>query len=373
MISIIDNGILYRNPLPQLRPVHASLPFIQQLSKEEFFCVYRRGTAWASVDGVISKLRSTDKGITWVEESVVWDGSADNRLYSYRGGNLTKLKNGTLLLTSCRFDRSDPNKPIYNPLTEGYLPVDAALFRSSDGGHNWSPPQAVCLPDGEIGNPAGPVIELHDGCWLMPFETWKSYDDTGPAKQRTVAIFSEDKGKTWDYRTPIADGYADGIVYWDSSIITLENGRLFALLWTRDLQADSDSPIHCTISEDGGRTWSKPESIGIIGHTMAVVDIGGKRLVMVYSLRNADRPGIKAVLSEDEGKTWDITHQVVVWDARGQSNVGVSSDERCLADMATYAFGKPQAIQTLDSSILVSFWCTQACITHIRWCSLIVK
>ncbi len=372
MIKIVDSGILYQNPLPQLRMIHASFPNIQQISVKEFLCVYRRGSAWESVDGVIGKLRSTDGGKTWLGEGEVREDFGSERRYSYRGGHLTKIKDGTLLLTSCRFDRSDPDKPIFNPLTEGYLPVDAALFHSLDGGRTWSSPQAVSLPEGEIGNPIGPVLELSDNRWLMPFETWKSYDDTGPAQQRTVAIFSEN-GKTWDNLTSIADGRAEGIVYWDSTIITLKDDRLFALLWTRDLKSDIDLPIHRTISNDGGRTWSKPESTGVNGHTMSVVDLGNQHLLMVYSLRNVEQPGIMAVLSENEGKSWKLTDQVMIWDAHEQTNVGVANRDRCLADMATYAFGKPQAIKTTEGSILVSFWCTQACVTHIRWSMLIVE
>jgi len=59
MIEILDRGILYRNPLPQLHVVHACFPVVQQLSNQELFCVYRRGAAFESMDGVIGRLRST--------------------------------------------------------------------------------------------------------------------------------------------------------------------------------------------------------------------------------------------------------------------------------------------------------------------------
>jgi hypothetical protein len=258
MLTIIDEGILYRNPLPQLRPVHASFPFIRQLSEQEYLCVYRRGSAWESADGIIGKLRSTDGGRTWKEEGVVRENASDDKPYGYRGGALTCLSDGTLLLTSCRFDRTDPEKPIYNPVTEGYLPVDAALFRSSDSGRSWSSPQSVSLPDGEIGNPSGPVIELKDGRWLMPFETWKAYDDPNPPEQRTVGLFSDDKGKTWGNRTVIADGHAEGIVYWDSSIIVLDDSSLLAMLWTRNMKTDRDLPLHRTLFHDGGKHGAFP-------------------------------------------------------------------------------------------------------------------
>jgi hypothetical protein len=106
---------------------------------------------------------------------------------------------------------------------------------------------------------------------------------------------------------------------------------------------------------------------------MGVVEPGGRRLFMVYTLRNAEHPGIMAVVSENEGKTWDCTHQIMVWDAAGKSHGGSAAGNLCLADMATYAFGKPQAILTSDGTILASFWCTEACVTHIRWCRIAVR
>ena len=80
-----------------------------------------------------------------------------------------------------------------------------------------------------------------------------------------------------------------------------------------------------------------------------------------------------AVLSENGGKTWDLTHQTTVWDAQGRANIGVASQERALADMVTFGFGKPDARKLINGDILVSFWCTEACVVHIRWCRLRVE
>jgi len=372
MIQIIDEGVLYRNPLPQLRSVHAYFPNILQLSDKEFFCAYSRGSAWVSIDIRGHKLRSVDGGKNWTDEGVIYDGSKDDKPYSYHGNFLTDLKDGTLLCLSVCFDRSDPDKLMYNPETEGYLPVKAALFRSTDRGRTWSLPQYISLPDGEIGNPCGPVKELTDERWLMPFETWKAWDDAGPAKQRTVAIFSGDKGVTWGDRTIIIDGHEEGIIYWDTSITTMKDGRLFCMAWTRDQRLDKDIPLHRCISEDQGKTWSKPESVGLTGHTMSIVELDDRRMLMIYSLRNVERPGIMAVLSNDSGKTFDADHQIRIWDAFGQTTTGIPYSDRCLAEMSMYSFGKPNVLQTTDGSCLAGFWCTQDCVAHIRWCSLMV-
>lgn len=373
MIKILDEGTLYRNPLPQLRVIHACFPVIQELSEQELLCVYRRGTAFESADGVIGKLRSTDGGKSWVEEGIVWDLSKDNKSYSYRSGNLTTLRDGTLLLLSSRWDRSDPDKPLYSLKTEGYLPAEVVLFRSADNGRSWSAPQMIPLPEGIIGNHSGPILELSNSHLLLPFETWKDYDVLNPANQRAMALFSNDDGKTWGNATVVADGTSQDIIYWDQRIIALSDGHLFAIFWTHDMKTDKDLPIHYAISKDEGRTWTKPESTEINGQVSCPVEIGDGRLLLVYNLRYAERPGIMTALSENRGKTWDITHQITVWDAQSRANVGAASQARAIADMSTFGFGKPDTQKLTNGDILVSFWCTQACVTHVRWCRLRVE
>lgn len=297
----------------------------------------------------------------------------DNKPYSYLAGGITTLRDGTLVLLGSRWDRSDPDKPWYNPKTEGYLPVEIVIFRSTDNGRSWSAPQVVPLPEGIIGNHAGRIEELSNGHLLLPVETWKDYDDLNPANQRTMALFSNDNGKTWGNPRTIADGVTQGIFYWDQLIIALNHGHLFATFWTHDMKTDKDLPIHYATSKDEGRTWTNPTSTGINGQVSCAVGIGNGRVLLVYNLRYAERPGIMAVLSENGGKTWDLTHQTTVWDAQGRANIGVASQERALADMVTFGFGKPDARKLINGDILVSFWCTEACVVHIRWCRLRVE
>ena len=373
MIEIIDSGILYRNPQPDLRSVHACFPVILPLSRDEMICVYRRGSAFASVDGRTGRLRSTDGGRTWIEEGLMWDGSEDDRSYCYRGAGLTMLSDGTILSVGSRFDRSDPDKPMFNPETEGYLPTEIVLFRSEDRGHSWSSPQVVPLPEGLTANNSGPILELSNRRWLLPIETWKSYEDPTPPKQRAMVLFSNDRGSTWGAPLTNGDGVADGVYYWDQRIIPLGGDRLLAMFWTHSLATDKDISVHRATSEDGGTTWTNPEATNIQGQVTCPVNLGSNRTLAVYNLRYADRPGIMAASSEDEGRTWDLGNQVTVWDAFGQANIGAAAGERELQQHVTIAFGKPEAQLLDDGDVLVSFWCTQACVTHIRWCRLSVS
>ena len=100
------------------------------------------------------------------------------------------------------------------------------------------------------------------------------------------------------------------------------------------------------------------------------VHLGSERFLAVYNLRYADRPGIMAVLSEDEGQTWDVDNQVMVWDPRGESHEGTPAGDRELDQHVLIQFGAPTAQLLSDGDVLVTFWCTRSGVTDIRWCRL---
>lgn len=373
MIQIVDEGVLYRNPKPDLRAVHACYPSVQPLSASEFLCTYQRGSAFCSVDGRVAQLRSTDGGRNWAEEGCVWDGSRDDRPYSYRGAGLTRLADGTILLLCQRYDRSDPELQLFNPVTDGMLHPQMLVFRTADGGRIWSDPDPVALPDGLIGCSLANIFALDDGTLMLPFETWKGYDDPGPLVHAAMALFSRDGGRSWGEPVPMFDGIAEGVFYWDARLAQLGGGRLVSASWTHARDTDRDRAIHLHRSDDNGRSWSSAASTGLNGQVCWPVALGDGRLLLLYNRRYRERPGIIAVLSRDEGASWEVDEQITVWDAAGQGNVGVARNEGEMADMTTFAFGRPEAVRLPDGDILAGFWCTGACITHIRWCRLRVE
>jgi len=372
-IRVVATGIPFRNPLPGHRAVSAYLPFIQPLSGQELICVYRRSSAFYSPDGVLAQTRSTDGGKTWHEEGLVRDPRAEGRPCSYSAPFLSKLRNDSLALVAFRVDVSNPDQLMVNPDTGGFLPTETLLFRSTDKGRTWSAPTVVALPKGVIAYLAGPVVELNDGSWFLPFDNGKAYDDPNSVKAVMFGLFSRDQGRTWGEMNRFADGAEQQKAHWHGRVTRLLDGRLFALLWTQDLSTGKFIDLHRTVSDATGREWRVPEPTGIPGQTSWAVDLGQGRMVAAYTVRDVKPPGIRGILSVDGGRSWDKSSDLVLWDATDRETIGVAAKDTYPVSHDVIAFGRPQAARMPDGDVLASFWCTEACVTHIRFARLRVE
>ena len=129
-------------------------------------------------------------------------------------------------------------------------------------------------------------------------------------------------------------------------------------------------PLHRCFGSANGLNWSTPEATNIPGQTNGVVDLGDGRMVAIYTSRASDLPGFRICLSMDWGLTWDIDNQLVVWDATGRERLGVDAPESYPRSHDTIAYGAPTANLLPDGNILVTFWCTEMSLTHIRYALL---
>ena len=370
-LEIISDGILFRNPQAGHRVVNSYLPSVLAPSESEWVGVHRRGTAFYSHDGVLAVLRSTDEGASWKEEGLVWDPRKDGTPHTYSAPFLSRLRDGTLTLSAMRNDCSDPDRLMVNAETGGFLPVETLVFRSQDNGRSWSAPQVIEMPDGIIAYVSGPVIEMQDGGWFLAFDIGKAYDDPRPVQAEMLALFSSDQGRSWgDLHRFAGISPEEQKTFWHGRVIALKSGRLFTLLWTQDLQSEKFIDLHRTTSDETGRHWDVPQPTAIPAQTSWAVDLSNGRMFAAYTVRELDPPGIRGVLSEDGGKSWDLDRNVVIWDATGRETIGIPSTDTYPASHDVIAFGRPHAAATPGGDVLVSYWCTEACVTQSRWCRL---
>ena len=373
MIYIVNSGIVLANDQPALKHVHLMQPAIRALSDTEYLILLKHGTALESMDSRLAQMRSSDAGKTWQEEGFLEQTvQKDEPVYSYFCPHLTLLRDGRLLVLSVRFRRDDPNLRCYNPETGGCLRPDTTFFVSQDRGRTWSGPHLIPI-GGRYVYSGGPIVEQRDGRWMATFETWKEFSDPAPIRTRLFALFSSDQGKTWADETTICEDDRGEKLFWDVVYTQLSHGPVIGTAWTHDVKAGEDLAHHHIVSMDNGRTWSLPTPMNRQGQFNVSVELPDGRLLGVYNVRNVKRPGIYAALSHDAGRTWDIGHQIQVWDARGQAKLGAAQGSSALDDLATFAFGKPDAHLVDDRHVAVAFWAMQSCMTQIRWCMLSVK
>ena len=369
-LKLIDSGAIYINPAPGYWCNFASHSHVVQLSREELLCTFQRGQALYSTDSRLFQARSRDGGRTWVEEGLLHDPTGDDRPFSYHGPFVSRMQDQSLVVNAIRWDRSDPNKPLFNEKTGGILTSDTLLLRSMDGGSSWSTLQVLDLGNERVVTPSGPIVPLAYGRWFLPCDEWHDFDDPAPYRPRTIAFFSSDVGKTWTDPVVFGDGARIGKGFWHGRIIRLRDDRLFTLFWSADIRSGEPLSLHYCFGTLDGHRWSNPEPTGIPGQTNWPVDLGNGWMAAIYTVREAQTPGLFAVLSGDGGKTWDLNNRVPIWDATGRDKIGINAPDSYPRSHDTISFGAPNAILLEDGDILFSFWCTEVSVTHIRYARL---
>ncbi|MBT4821139.1 MAG: exo-alpha-sialidase, partial [Lentisphaerae bacterium] len=119
-------------------------------------------------------------------------------------------------------------------------------------------------------------------------------------------------------------------------------------IWVLTRVEGGDDQMWQGVSRDGGVTWTSRPS-GIVGHPPSgFVKLQDGRALLTYGYRHAPF-GIRAVLSNDEGLTWDTEHTIVLRN-----------------DGGGYDLGYPRSTQLQNGNIFTIYYFTgDNRITHI--------
>jgi hypothetical protein len=255
--------------------------------------------------GRIELMRSHDGGMTWSWPEVIIDGPIDDR-----DAGVLETAKGTLLVTTFTSLAYEPildkAKRIGSLSAETIGRWQAAhqrvsaeqrqealgvwMKRSTDGGVTWSG-RYDCLVD----SPHGP-IQLADGRLLYAGkDLWREPHRIGVCE-------STDDGKTWKWLAdiPTRDG-DDHENYHELHAVEAADGSIIAQV--RNHNSKNARETLQSESHDGGKTWSKPHSIGVWGLPSHLLRLKGGRLLMTYGHRRAPL-GNQARISDDHGHTW---------------------------------------------------------------------
>jgi len=382
-VEVVGSGLLYANPKPHVRSVHAYFPSVVVAGNAEMLATVVLGEAFEAANLRTHVCRSGDGGATWEMEGPLCR-DAPHRLTSDSArltsesarlasdsARLTALPDGTLTAFLVRHDRSEhPDEGLTNPATLGFVPTELALVRSTDHGHTWSGP---CLLEPPLEGPCfelcSPIVVLRDGRWVLPTSTWPDWNGRCPNGVKMGAFVSSDRGETWRTWWDVMHEPEGRVFFWESKIVELTDGRLLAVAWVYDDAASRDRPNHYALSEDGGASWSLPASTGLQGQTMAVSALDDGRLLCAY--RRMDTPGLWAQLARLDGARWVNDEAVPLWGAQ-TSGLTAASDNMA-HNFNVLRFGAPCLTPLPDGAVFLAFWCYEERISVIRWFKLALR
>lgn len=204
---------------------------------------------------------------------------------------------------------------------------------SEDGGYTWG--ETIKIP---VSAPHGPNILKNGELVYLGKAMYTDLEAPGAVS----AYGSHDGGHTWERLggVPIPEGLHSWNFH-EPHVIELDDGRLLGMIRAQGsgvcgIQGDSEGfTVYKTFSSDGGKTWSTPESIGISGSPPHLLKHSSGAIICSFGRREIPY-GERAVVSRDNGETWD--------------------EEYIIHETDPGDLGYPASVELADGSILTVYY-----------------
>ena len=238
-----------------------------------------------------------------------------------------------------RIERPGTYKPDWFAVNSG-----GWLGRSEDGGKTWAKVPVPALDTYSSCSSPWSHVQLRDGRCLRAFMVRHGKEDSGDVY---VAITPD--GRTAEAFRAMGD--PEEKLRFTEETLAYQTSK--GDIWLLTRVEGGDDQLFQAVSRDGGKTWSSRKS-GIVGHPPSgLVPLPDGRLVLTYGHRHPPY-GVRAVVSRDEGLTWDTEHVLTLRN-----------------DGAGYDLGYPRSLLLKDGTILTVYYFTgDDEVTHIaatRW------
>lgn len=293
---------------------------------------YDEGNSWSNATArIIDKMWQTDNGFLVNPAAGGWVRVPDTEY--------TRLRNEGKYIQDV------------NPGTIAYY-GNSYVKKSYDNGASWSR-EDIPLPsycNGTMNYLArASLIRTFKGTILQTVYGVRADHTTSSGHSNWLEVFlhrSEDDGETWEGYAMYPEGLPEaGIGFDESTIEQAADGTIIMLM-----RSSAENYLWQATSDDEGKTWSQPVKTEIYGYPAHLKRLNDGRLLCAYGYRVLPM-GIRAVLSYDNGKTWDVDNTIVVR----------SDGDRNPSDL-----GYPLIYERSDGKILLTYYFTTTELdTHI--------
>lgn len=369
-MKIIDSGALNAVQSGTCRAI-ATFPSVATLPDQSLLCAYRIGSSKDAPDATVELRRSFDLGKTWTEADRPFSRVIGGHFGELRCLYVTPLLDDHLLACALWSDRDTyPGKPLFNPDTEGCLPMAILLADSYDLGRTWTPWRAVSVTE-DVGPPSltSPVLRLADNRLAISIETNKTYEDRSTWRQRVVYLFSEDGGKTWGAPYTVCADPEARIYSWDQRAAVAPDGRVVTFSWTYDRKTNSYLNVMRRISGDGAKTWSAPVDVGFADQPSRPAILPDGRVALAWVDRYQSH-SIRVRLAKSVDAPFPPETELVLYRQERRPPDDTANTGELLADMATWTYGVPYAEVLPNDEVMVVYYAGTDRAMDVHWCRL---
>jgi len=320
-VSAVDGYNVYRIPGMLVLPQGSKLKNGEQLKQDRIIVMAEARRDGALDTGVIDLVQkvSNDGGNSWSKQQVICQ-------YIKQGthgkcGNATPVFDNTTGTVFLAYNLS--GIPINAP--EGSRPHKSLIMSSDNGGLTWSEGKELALPNSVFG--PGHGIQKQ----FSPFKSRLiiPYNTSVGGQGSSVALYSDDHGKTWLQGDKLGTGN-------ENEIAELSDGHL--IMATRHNASVGNPPEPngrlFSMSENGGASWQKP----FLDQTLPTPICQGSLLTMndkqgLLFLNPANtRARVQLTLrySADKGRSWK--NEFVIYPGpAGYSQLGMLTNNNIIA------------------------------------------
>ena len=276
---------------------------------------------------------SQDEGVSWSSPIIINDTELDDR-----DSGILSLGDGKLLMTYFNHYKemyyndwrniidgytTQVTRDMTHGLLDGWKGLSdeqnhagSFIRLSNDNGFSWS--KAIKVP---VSAPHGP-IKLKSGKLLY---LGKEFYTEGEYENGAIYAFeSEDGGLSWNCLSKIPDpeGFAQNLLH-EPHVVELSDGRLVGMIRAHGRAAgEFDRGTLRCFSDDGGRTWTVPESFGVNGFPPHLLLHSSGAVILTYG-RRLKPFGQRARISYDGCLTF--SEEIVISEESSSDDLGYPS------------------------------------------------
>jgi len=376
VMRVVANGLILDASDAASTEAIAYVTSLVPLDSGTFLAGCQSGPGKHTPTNTIRLARSPGGTETWNRLPHQFETSWQGIPGSLMAAEMVEAEPGRLLLFTTWVDRSIPDRPLFNPETEGILSTRILSCSSTDEGDTWTAWSELPTPGLSGCAVTGPILRWSDGTIACAFESFKEFDDPTPVEPAAWLMISRNGGRSFENPWQVARHPEQEKYYWDQRLCpTSTPGEFIGMFWTHNRREQRDTNVHMLRAsiDDGAMAAGEPFETSIPGQISACAIAEDGRILSCVVDRG--QPGtITLWQSSDGGRTWPEDKRLIVHVHDEQAAISQGREEIDYAefweDMGKWSFGHP-AIRPRDDQWLIAWYAGTPDRMSLHWARVV--